>query len=260
MFYEPVRTDRYFTRTKLYSDVDWTKLDSVVDAFAERIGDWYLDPIRYLHKRRRTHLPPMVRRLLQRMGWQDPGHFAFTVMALDCLLIDALSQFVYGEMMSRGGLFRQFIRDHLPGFSGALSPRVKHYGYTFDTVSQLVVPAPPDTLNKLEAVIWNGFRCGILHQAHAPLYCSIDPGGKPIVQQPSGKGTYATGYIPAFAAGVPDCPSITINPWLLFEALELAFGKYVRGLKDRAPANEPLRTNFKNKFTDAFGIDIRGLI
>ena len=41
MFYEPIQADRYFTRTKRYSDVDWTKLDSVVEAFAERIADWF---------------------------------------------------------------------------------------------------------------------------------------------------------------------------------------------------------------------------
>src|SRR5262249_54853727 len=117
----------------------------VVDAFAERMGEWYFEPIRYY-----------------RHTMNDPGHFAFDVMAVDCLIIDAMSQFVFGELSSEGSVFMRFVEKYLPNFKGTLTVPIEHHSFQKRN-GQLQI------LNKhlttIEAVIWSGFRCGILHHS-----------------------------------------------------------------------------------------------
>src|SRR5262245_42692335 len=62
------------------SEVDWSKRESVIDAFATRIEDWYLQPCRAMHA--------------------SSGHYAFPAMAINSLLIDTLSQFEAGQETS----------------------------------------------------------------------------------------------------------------------------------------------------------------
>ena len=73
------QASRYFSKEVRYSQVDWSSLDQIVDAFRQRILDWYAEPAAELPKN---------------------GHFAFAVMAFNCLLIDTLSQFVGGKHSS----------------------------------------------------------------------------------------------------------------------------------------------------------------
>lgn len=98
MIYEINQTaqaNRYFSKKTLYSQIDWSSLDDVVDAYRQRILDWYAEPAAELAKN---------------------GHFAFALMALNCLLIDTLSQFVEGKDSSSKGEFKKFIQDKAAKF------------------------------------------------------------------------------------------------------------------------------------------------
>lgn len=45
MFYCPVKyAGRHFSKTIEYTNIDFTKLSSIIPAFADRISDWYLTP------------------------------------------------------------------------------------------------------------------------------------------------------------------------------------------------------------------------
>jgi hypothetical protein len=103
-------------------------------------------------------------------------------------------------------------------------------------------------------VLWNGFRCGILQQAHAPLYCGIVPGKSPPVVEATNHARYAAGATTSLAGR--DCPVVVICPEHLFDEVMAFFTGYLRDLKDKSTQHDPLRTSFKAKFADSFGIDL----
>lgn len=218
MFYEVVQSNRYFDKDRLYSQIDWSKLSDVIDAFQKMICDWYLNPAKELAKN---------------------GHFAFSVMAINCLLIDTLSQFVNGVNASRRDLFKQFIRDKLPTYSLVLTNSIQHNDGTRNDV----------ILNDVADVLYHGFRCGILHQAHITPYGLVDPGADSPVRQET------AGYVKYKNSG-SDCPSVVINPLKLLEDLTQVFEQYLRELKDPNPTYNPLRNKFKRKFSESFGVDV----
>jgi hypothetical protein len=216
---------RYFSAQVKYSDIDWLILDEILDAYRERIKNWYLDPAKELAK--------------------NP-HFAFSVMALCCLLIDTLSQFVAGADSSSGQKFKEFIRTRLPAtYSRKLKTPIEHYDGSKRKKNQA---APDYILEYMSDVLWHGFRCGILHQAHIPPYGGVAPGTSDAAREISGAAKYK-------ASGA-DCAGIIVNPFKLLEDLEEAFDAYFRELKDRDQKQDQLRENFKKKFSTSFGVDI----
>ena len=202
-------------------------LDDVVDAFSERINDWYLEPIRGMKS--------------------VSGHFAFAAMAVNCLLIDMLSQFAKGLPESDGSEFKNYLKNtsELGKYAVNLIQPIDYERYDKKTKKWAT-----KQLKTVADVLWAGFRCGILHQAHA-LYCRVDPGGPPVVEEASGRARYAV------TGG--DCPCVTINPWTLFADLEARLQQYISNLKNRDAQHDQLRKGFKDKCTDSFGIDIRTL-
>lgn len=217
MIYEVVQANRYFDKDRRYCAIDWTKLDQVVDAFQKRIRDWYLDPAMELAKN---------------------GHFAFAVMALNCLLIDTMSQFTYGKESSEASAFKQFIRDKLSQYSPPLSTAIQHNDGTRKA-----------TLTDVADVLYHGFRCGILHQAHITPYGLADPGAiQPVRQEPSGYTKYKS-------SGA-DCLSVVVNPLKLLADVSKVFECYIQDLKNRDSKYDQLRVNFKDKFSKSFGVDV----
>jgi len=222
MFYEIIPGDRHFNKDQLYSDIAWTKLNEVVDAFGKRIRDWYFDPAKEMAKN---------------------GHFAFSVMALNCLVIDTLSQFVCGTDLSSGATYKQFIKARLPNaYSIDLDKPIRHCDGKHST-----------DLRDVADVLYHGFRCGILHQAHITPYGLVDPGlCQPVCQNPSGHVKYKS-------CG-SDCPSVVLNPLQLLCDLSNVFENYLANLKNRDSRYDELRVNFKNKFARSFGVDVRSAV
>jgi hypothetical protein len=220
MFYEvdqAAQANRYFSKMVRYSQIDWSNLDQIVDAYGQRIKDWYLDPAKELA----TNV-----------------HFAFSVMALNCLLIDTLSQFIAGIGSSCNVEFKEFIRKRLPSiYSCALRTTIQH-----DDGRRALLQDVAD-------VLYHGFRCGILHQAHIPPYGGVDPGAEQAARAD------VSGLVKYKSSGA-DCPSVIVNPLKLLEGLNEAFEAYLQELKERDPKNDQLRENFKRKFSTSFGIDI----
>lgn len=214
---QATQANRYFSRSVKYSQIDWSNLDRVVDAFGQRIHDWYLDPARELA----TNI-----------------HFAFSVMVINCLLIDALSQFVAGSDSSQAAEFKRFIRTRLsPTYSSQLPTPIKHD----DGKRQ-------QTLRDIADVLYHGFRCGVLHQAHLSPYCGVVPNASaPVHLEPSGMVKYASGA---------DCPTVIIDPLALHRELVTGFEAYIAELKDRDAQHDALRVRFQKKFSSSFGVDV----
>lgn len=216
MIYKPETSARFINAQTKYDAVDWAKLDSVIDAFSQRIYDWYITPATALKN--------------------ASGHYAFSIMAINCLLIDSLSQYRNGDLSSSGLTFKKFIRNELSQYATALTTAIKHDDHKNKS-----------TLIDVADVLWHGFRCGILHQAHIPLYGTITPGGNAFAETASGFTYYANGT---------DCPTVNVVPATLLDAITTYFNAYIGKLKDRNPANDQLRVHFKTKASDSFGIDI----
>lgn len=244
MYYEPVQTERYFERERRYSEITWSSFADVVDAFERRIRGWYTQPIEILLERGLTESVKLEVR--QKTGRQDGGHYSFTVMAMTCALIDTLSQYRYGMLASDGPTFVKFVNDHLQSYRVTLPMTLWHYESKYAPGGKI--------LKDYAQVLWNGFRCGILHQAHAPLYCGIVPGNDPPSVEATNHAKYAAGAGPQ-NAGL-DCPVVVIRPEHLYGEVSAFFAGYLRDLKDRAPHHNQLRDDFKGKFADSFGVDL----
>jgi len=226
MFYEVdqyAQSFRYFSGEVRYSQIDWSNLDQIVDSYGQRIQDWYLGPAKELAK-----------------NWD----FAFSVMALNCLLIDTLSQFVAGIESSRSDEFKEFIRNRLPStYSCKLKTPIRHNDGRKDKKGKF----KEELLKDVADALYHGFRCGILHQAHIPLYCGVAQEANPVREAP--------GHV-KYKDSRTCCPSIIVNPLALLKDLEETFEAYLRDLKDRDPKNDQLRANFKEKFSSSFGVDV----
>lgn len=248
MFYEPVQSQRFFERDRKYADINWSYFPGVVDAFERRIRGWYIEPVEVLLERGvDPHSRHLVRCLSNR---RDGGHYSFTVMAITCLLIDTLSQFVRGILQSTGNDFKAFVRDYLPSYDIPLKTPIDGYR---PSISSGAKPRH-EQLTNIADVLYTGFRCGILHQAHAPLYCGIVPGNSPPTVEATDHAKYAGSA--KYSTSGDFCPVVVICPEHLFDEVIRFFSEYLKNLKVKHASREPLRNNFKRKFTDSFGIDI----
>lgn len=221
MNYIAVHSNRLFRVGVYYWQIDWTKLHEIIDQFHDRLIDWYIGPAESLKK--------------------PGGHFAFAALSLSCTLIDTLSQYWKGSPFASKTLFKDFLTTHVPEFNQTLPIQITHHYYQNGT------PATNQVKNYADA-LYSAYRCGIVHESHVTPYGRLE-GGSLVAFQPSGFVEYADRT---------PCPSVTIDPWELLERLNTVFVEYIAKLKDKSSANNVLRTNFKVKFSDCFGVDISG--
>lgn len=235
-FYIPVQNARAFRREKPYDKVDWNNFREVLNEFHGRIDDWYITPAKELGKN---------------------GHFVFPVMAMDCLLIDTLSQYYFGSnqsptekahgqkgsLESSGAKFKDFLIARMPHRTGILPTPIKQPATNRNPKG--------NPLLTYEDVLWSGFRCGILHQAHIPLYGAIYGVDNVLEFHANGSTTYTGGG---------DCPTVICFPQKFLDELETVFLKYLDDLWDANPAFDDLRRRFKAKFEDSFGVTINTTI
>jgi hypothetical protein len=157
-------------------------------------------------------------------------------MALNCIFLDAFSQFVKGTGKAN---FKAFVGERIPVFQANMPITIQHVDSQYQ---------PPGlTLTTYADALYHAFRCGILHEAHVAAYGMVR-GGPNVVDQIS------TGFT-SYAAG-GDCPTVVIDPWKLLVEVKKAVAWYITSLKDPNPANNALRQSFKQRFTDRFGVDI----
>ena len=213
--FKPVKSMRLFAAGRRYDEIDWNDWASVIDAFRDQMEGWYLRPVRTLRR---------------------DGHFAFAVMSLCCTLVDTLSQYFYGVPEGTNKEFKGFLDAHFPGFNASLTTPIT---YSYRGQSK--------TANTFSDVLYTGFRCGIVHEAHSKLYTGIWGSGQMVKEEPTGFTTYANGG---------DCPTVIVDPGLFHDHLEKVFCQYLSDLRAAPPPSQGLRDNFKKKFLQAYGIDI----
>jgi hypothetical protein len=210
--YRPLKDKRFFTHDTRYDEVDWNDENAAIKKFKAQLEGWYIDPIESLIAASR--------------------HYGFTVIALTCVLIDTLAQYYFGEEKSSQKAFKDFLKDHVGG--------------PFDDK----LPTPVLDKSPVEDyadVIYQAFRCGILHEAHVSLYGVVADHADLVEYHPTGITRYVN---------ESDCPTIVINPESFFREIKSAFENYFQKLNDRDPQWDNLRRNLKAKFLVSYGIDI----
>ena len=220
MFYEPVLAARWFKPGIKYSDINWNSFPAIVSEFDGRIREWYLNPGKTLAC--------------------ISGHYAFSVMALACMLADTLSQFYTGAPQSARGTFIDFVRQQFPEFAQPLPAAINR-----------PPGSNPATITDYAQALYFGFRCGILHEAHVTPYGAIASQAAMLEFHAAGATRYQSGA---------DCPTVSIDPKRFLDALEAFLVTYVSQLINPDAAHDPLRTAFKAKFHFSFGIDITNAV
>lgn len=227
MFYEINTGGRWIAAQIEYNAVAWTSFDAIVDAFNSRVQDWYIKPADILE------------------AHEDSGHLAFPVMALNCILLDTLSQFHRGSGAEN---FKEFTKAAIPEMAAALPTNIWH-------VDESTLKKKDPKKRKIELktyadVLYHAFRCGILHEAHVAAYGMVR-GGNLVEFFPNGFTWYKGAN-----NNNTDCPTVNIDPWKLLKKVKDVLAGYIAKLKDKAAANDDLRAKFKKKFTESFGVDI----
>jgi hypothetical protein len=213
--YKPVKKARLFTKKIRYDDIDWNSWPDVLRRFEQQLHWWYVNPIKQLRKR--------------------SAHNGFAVVALACVLIDAMSQYCAGIEQSSGPQFKAFVRTRLPSHGGAFPAPIRVWD----------AKGKEHKAIDLADVLWNGFRCGILHEAHAPLYGRL--WGVPGVFE------FAAGGFCTYVDTGSPCPTVNLNPGPFADEVIGAFNTFIRDLKR---PNSQLRAPFRTKFLVSYGIDI----
>jgi hypothetical protein len=139
--YKPIKQARLFTKKTRYDQIDWNSWPDVIKRFEQQLRWWYVTPITQLRKR--------------------SAHNGFAVVALACVLLDAISQYAAGIEQSDGRAFKDFVRTRLPSHGGKLPVPIRVWDERNGRERQAADFAD---------VLWSGFRCGILHEAHVSLY------------------------------------------------------------------------------------------
>lgn len=214
--YKPIKSARLFTKKIRYDEIDWNNWPAVIRRFEQQLYWWYVNPIKRLRK--------------------SSAHNGFAVVALGCVLLDAMSQYCAGIEQSSGQAFKEFVRARLPSHKGKFSVPIRVWDERNGRERQAVDFAD---------VLWNGFRCGILHEAHVPMYGRLWGVASVFEFNVRGYATYED-------TGAP-CPTVNLNPGPFADEVIDTFERFIDDLKH---PSAQLRTNFRKKFLVSYGIDI----
>ena len=227
VIYQAVRlNEREMNCGAFYSDIDWTRLDAIVEAFKDRLRWYYLDAADTLRKGDRQ--------------------FDHVIIAIGCLLIDTLSQFHFGTPSGTRTRFMDFLADYIPGLHAVLPNNIRHQNDPAQGVKNV---------SRYSDALYRGFRCGVLHEANIFPYGALWSGAAMSDFELVGLSEYdGTGGV------VGACPTIRINAWLLCDSVRTALDDYCNRILNPAVVHDLLRGNFKDKFKWSFGVDIAAAV
>ena len=216
-----MKQHRFIYAGKRYDELDWNNLGEVVEAFHWKINEWYLVPANGI----------------LRAGFDQ----AFALMGLTCLLTDTLSQYYFGKPKSSQTTFKDFLKATIPSFAAQLSQPIEYTN----------LRGKVDKLETYADVMYVGFRCGILHECHVPLY-----GGLAGQDQLHGHMFDVDPDICTKYDDGRDCPTVRMDPTMIYPAVKTVFDTYSENLLDPNSAFDGRRDLFKIKFSVSFGVDV----
>lgn len=203
------------------SNIDWTNIEEVIDAFERRIQTWYLDPAEIL---------------IDKMPGKE-----FIITNIGCILVDTLSQFREGAEAHDPKVFKGFTEEHFPDFDESL-PK---------TIPSHLVVASIHEVDTVSEAFYSGFRCGLAHSGTILAFGghSAETNGQ----------LYEVHFEPDEPMGYcydeeteERYPFVVMNPIRLIEEIEEAFREYLSRLRN-AGDDSDLRRHFARKIEYDFG-------
>jgi hypothetical protein len=211
---------RHFSHSKTYGDIDWGDRNLVLDAIRTRFNEWYVLPMNAL---------------------DSVAGGGFSEVALGCILIDMISQYVYNLKESKGERFRELLDDFIPEIK--IVSKVSIDTGKIRNKKKIILKSGAD-------VVWQGFRCGILHEANAYMCCKVS-GGPPVFRIETDQ---------TFGEGGATFDTFVINPGLFRDKVTEIFDGYFEALIQRKNFGihtaATIENNFKEKFSRAFGFKL----
>ncbi len=182
---------------KAHAGSDW---DSMVEIFKDRIEGRFLEPIRLIAEH------------------HDIGEFSgFSILALDCLIIETLNQFYSGLDETEGAHDKAF--------------------WNFFKNSEFF---KSHFSRKKAFTFYSHYRCGILHQAQTKKKSVVRIDQKTMIQ--SVEGDISEGLI--------------VDRSIFHKAVENEISSYMVRLKNGGEENAELRSNFLKKMNFICGTQI----
>jgi len=220
--YRPIRTERLFNPSRLYSTVNWASFPAVLVEFNKQLRAWYIAPAKVLMKK--------------------SGHYSFAALSITCTLVDTLSQYHSGKTQGTRGDFIRFCRKHIPSAKKR-----------FKTPIPIVKGKKVEYLNDPAEVLYYGVRCGVIHEAHTKLYAAISGSDDRSVckYHENGLAEYSRN-----GRDFKSCPTVVFDPGLLLDSVTRFLRSYLLALNDPNPVNDRLRERFKRKFFASFGVQL----
>jgi len=156
---------------------------------------------------------------------------------ISCILIDFLSQYIYGTKAAGRKIFVKFIKEYLPSCYTKIQPSLSGGYFDKDVWKDVKIS---DTATG----IYYCFRCGVVHSARIFEYGRINRLDKDkIVTVQDWEFEGKSGR------------EIQLNPVLLIDELEIVFNDYIQRLLQ---GDSELKKNFIKKIQIEYSIQIKG--
>lgn len=214
--------DRHFSvfLKDITSNIDWSDVHEVIDAFERRINHWYLEPANILID-------------------EMPGK-EFVITSIGSILVDTLSQFREGAEAHDPKVFKRFTEDYFPNFDRELPKKIPPHlvvgsNHEVDTVSE---------------AFYSGFRSGLVHSGTVLAFGGHTDETDGEIFQVLFDRDDPMRHCHDKENG-EKYPFILINPAYLIDEIESAFNQYLSNL--RRDGSKDLRENFAQKIEYDFG-------
>ena len=219
-----VNPERHFTKDKKIRELKGKKLNEVIDIFKERIDNWYILVAETILKQ------------------EDFITLSFGLMTINVIIIDLLSQYEFDKENSSGKAYQDFLKNHIPEFKSKFRNdyKVKYY---HPIKKKFIQKNANNCFTDYSQAFWEGFRCGIVHNAMILPFGRINTEPKGIIDEATWLDDKGDNRV-----------DLEIHPIKLYHKIKEIFNEYIAKLKN--PTNIPLINNFKAKFRRDFGYQI----
>lgn len=192
-------------------DLNGKTYEELVEIFKSRITERYINAAEFIDKN---------------------NDFNFVLFVTCCVILDLLSQYIYGKPSSSEKIFKKFFRKYLKKHNHPIKPPIISCYYNNKEEKWY-----EESINDAADGFYHCFRCGVVHSGMILEYGRINRTNPEDVIKISewGKGR-----------------EIVVNPSKLLEEIKKIFDNYINDLKKKNPA---VKTNFIKRLIFDYGIE-----
>lgn len=211
-----------FAHGYTHGDLENKSYLEIVDIFNKRISEWYFDTAKSFKKNNNRGVT----------------HYNFPIIVFCSILIDLLSQYIYGEPVHRDFRFKQFFREYLKKYNIVIKPPIISCTYKFKN-KQRAEGWYKEEIKDFADAYYHCFRSGVVHAGRILEYGRINE--------------YFPRKIIKIRAWGKNQREINIHTTALLKKLREIFDDYITELK---MDNIKLKKNFIKKLKFEYGIVI----